>query len=170
MFCHLELTKANDTFSQKLETERYQQKDMITLSWKVQELNDLGESGRQVYAEIKALASRMQVGEGRREENLPRTLQTIRQKAITLVKGVVHHQRTAATHDHVLVFMISNEERNKKPYALPIQCLPYKGLSDNKVRELANHIIAEMVKRKMKVAGNDRILLIICCVNILKKM
>ena len=133
---------------------------MITLSWKVKELNDLGESGRQVYAEIKALASRMQVGEGCREENLPRTLQTIRQKTITFVKGVVRHQRTAAT--HVLVFMISNEERNKKPYALPIQCLPYKGLSDNKVRELANRIIAEMVKRKMKVAGNDRILLMLC--------
>lgn len=160
MFYHLELTKANDTYSQKLETERHQQKDMITLSWKVKELNDLAENGRQVYTEIKALASRMQVREGSREENIPRILQTIRQKAISFVKGVVRHQRTAAT--HVLVFMISNEERNKKPYALPIQCLPYKGLSDSKVRELANHIITEMVQRKMKVAGNDRILLMLC--------
>ena len=160
MFCHLELTKTNDTYSQKLETERYQQKEMITLSWKVKELNDLGESGRQVYAEIKALTSRMQVREGSRQENIPRILQTIRQKAITFVKGVARHQRTAAT--HVLVFMISSEERNKKPYALPIQCLPYKGLSDNKMRELANHIITEMVKRKMKVAGNDTILLMLC--------
>ena len=160
MFYHLELTKANDTYSQKLETERHQQKDMITLSWKVKELNDLAENGRQVYTEIKALASRMQVREGSREENIPRILQTIRQKANSFVKGVVRHQRTAAT--HVLVFMISNEERNKKPYALPIQCLPYKGLSDSKVRELANHIITEMVQRKMKVAGNDRILLMLC--------
>ena len=159
MFYHLELTKANDTYSQKLETERHQQKDMITLSWKVKELNDLAENGRQVYTEIKALVSRMQVREGSREENIPRILQTIRQKAISFVKGVVRHQRTAAT--HVLVFMISNEERNKKPYALPIQCLPYKGLLDSKVRELANHIITEMVQRKMKVAGNDRILLML---------
>ena len=160
MFYHLELTKANDTYSQKLETERHQQKDMITLSWKVKELNDLAENGRQVYTEIKALVSRMQVREGSREENIPRILQTIRQKAISFVKGVVRHQRTAAT--HVLVFMISNEERNKKPHALPIQCLPYKGLSDSKVRELANHIITKMVQRKMKVAGNDRILLMLC--------
>ena len=133
---------------------------MITLSWKVKELNDLGESGRQVYAEIKALTSRMQVREGSRQENIPRILQTIRQKAITFVKGVACHQRTAAT--HVLAFMISSEERNKKPYALPIQCLPYKGLSDNKMRELANLIITEMVKRKMKVAGNDTVLLMLC--------
>lgn len=64
---------------------------------------------------------------------------------------VIHHQHTPAT--HILVFMISNEERSKKPYALPVQCIPYKGLSDAKVRELANKIIREMVKRKMNVAG-----------------
>ena len=49
--------------------------------------------------------------------------------------------------------MISNEERSKRSYALPIQCIPYKGLSDAKVQELANKIIREMVKRKMKVTG-----------------
>jgi len=53
--------------------------------------------------------------------------------------------------------MISNEERDKKPYALPIQCLPYKGLSDAKVRELANKIILEMVRRGMKVVGKQDI-------------
>ena len=158
MFCPLELAKANNTYSEKLETERHKQKDMIALSWKVKELNNLGESGRQVYAEVKALTSRLQVSVGTGEENnIPRNFQTIRQKATSFVKGAIRHQRTSAT--HVLVFMVSNKERNKKPYALPIQCLPYKGLSDNKVRELANRIITEMVKRKMKVAGNYRVLL-----------
>ena len=55
----------------------------------------------------------------------------------------------------ILVFMISSEDRRKKPYALPVQCVPYKGLSDCKVRDLANNIISEMVKRKMNVAGNS---------------
>jgi len=50
--------------------------------------------------------------------------------------------------------MISNEERDKKPYALPVQCIPYKGLSDSMVRQLANKIIREMNARNMKVAGN----------------
>ncbi|XP_065889311.1 uncharacterized protein [Dysidea avara] len=49
--------------------------------------------------------------------------------------------------------MISTEDRRRKPYALPVQCVPYKGLSDSKVRDLANNIISEMVKRKMNVAG-----------------
>ena len=69
-----------------------------------------------------------------------------------IIKGVTRHQRTPVT--HVLVFMISNEERDKKPYALPIQYIPYKGLSNLKVRQLANKIIHEMDARNMKVAGN----------------
>ena len=40
-----------------------------------------------------------------------------------IVKGFYRYRRTAAT--HVLVIMISTETRTKKPYALPIQCLPY---------------------------------------------
>jgi len=49
--------------------------------------------------------------------------------------------------------MISIEDSCKKPYALPVQCIPYKGMGDLKLRELANKIIHEMVKRKMNVAG-----------------
>ena len=50
--------------------------------------------------------------------------------------------------------MISTEDRRKKPYAIPVQCMPYQGLTDSKVRDLANSIISEMAKRKMNVAGS----------------
>lgn len=49
--------------------------------------------------------------------------------------------------------MISSEERRKKPYALPVQCVPYKALTDAKIRDLANKIVIEMRKQKMNVAG-----------------
>ena len=103
---------------------------MIASSSKMKELDDLGESARQICSEAKALTNRLLATQGNREENLPHSLHLIQQKATAFVKGVVHHQRTAAT--HVLVFMISCEERNKKPYALFVQCLPHKGLSDMK--------------------------------------
>lgn len=85
------------------------------------------------------------------EDNIPARLTTLRKSATTFVRAASRHKRTAAT--HVLIFMISPEERNSKPYALPVQCIPYKGLSDSKVRELANVLIFEMTKRDMKVAG-----------------
>ena len=49
--------------------------------------------------------------------------------------------------------MISAEDRKKKPYAIPVQCIAYKGLKDAEVRNIANSIIREMHKRGMKVAG-----------------
>ena len=87
----------------------------------------------------------------RKLENIPRQLAALKQRVITFVRGATREKRTAAT--HVLVLMISPEGRSHKPYALPVQCIPYKGLSDAKVRVLANKVIQEMTQRKMKVAG-----------------
>ena len=84
-------------------------------------------------------------------DNVALRLTNIRNEVTKFVKGVTRHQRTAAT--RCLVVMISTEERNKKPYALPVQCIPYKGLKDSEVREIGNKVIQEMCKRDMKVAG-----------------
>ena len=85
------------------------------------------------------------------KENIPRCLTGIRQSLVTFVQRITRFRRTPAS--HILIFMISPEEHNRKPYAIPVQCIPYKSLSDSKVRELANNVIREMVKRNMKVAG-----------------
>ena len=44
--------------------------------------------------------------------------------------------------------------RQTNPHKMIIT-LPLVGLSDAKIRDLANKIITEMVKRKMNVAGID---------------
>jgi len=108
--------------------------------------------GRSLHTEVNLLYSRLEAGQCLWEQkNIPRLLTDIRKKLRSFIKGITRHQRTAAT--HILVFMISQETRRTKPYAIPVQCVPYKGLSDLKVRELSNRIIEEMTKRKMKVAG-----------------
>lgn len=117
-------------------------------------------TGRSLHSEITQLNSSIQQGDCRwREDNVPKHLSNIRQRTVAFITGVTRHKRTPAS--HILVLMISSEERSKKPYALPIQCVPYKGLSDTKVRELANHVIHEMVKRGMKVAGKNLNVLIL---------
>ena len=65
-----------------------------------------------------------------------------------MLQGV---QRTAAT--HVFVFMLSTESRSRKPYSLPVQCLPIRGLRDRTVSDLLNKIILCMKERNMNVAG-----------------
>ena len=51
--------------------------------------------------------------------------------------------------------MVSPEERNQNPYALAVLCIPYKGLSDAKGRDLTNKVIHETTQRKMKVSGTQ---------------
>ena len=53
----------------------------------------------------------------------------------------------------MFVVLISSELRDKKPYALPIQCLPYAGLKENDMRRIVTNIVKEMVGRGMKVRG-----------------
>ena len=70
---------------------------------------------------------------------------------LPFTKQVVKFKHTPAT--YILVLMISLEERNKKPYALPVQCLAYVSLGDMAVRRICDVLIKEMDDRGMKVAG-----------------
>ena len=85
------------------------------------------------------------------EQNLPRILSDLRERLVFLVKGIARFRRTAAT--HLFVVMISSELRNKKPYALPIQCLPYAGLKESDIRTVVVNVVKEMKSRRMKVRG-----------------
>lgn len=71
-----------------------------------------------------------------------------------LVSGFSRHQRTAAT--HIWVVMVSPETTQSKPYALPVQCIPYKSLTAVSARSLVNDVVKEMVKRGMEVAGKTK--------------
>ncbi|XP_065893229.1 uncharacterized protein [Dysidea avara] len=151
-FIHSELAASNNRYSEKMMNVKHSEQELINLAWKVKELSELNEMGRKLYANITQLIAKINHNDAVWEvENVPCQLSIIRKDLVIFIKGVTRHQRTAAT--HVLVFMISSEERRKKPYALPVQCLPYKGLADSTVRQLANKIIQEMSKRQMKVAG-----------------
>ena len=80
---------------------------------------------------------------------LPRHMLTIRTSLRGLVKEVKVYlrnlfkkKRIAAT--HVLVMMLSDERRNKNPYALPIRYVPYRSMRDQYVRDLTKDIKLKM--------------------------
>ena len=55
--------------------ERQKEKELIVLSWKVKELNDLVKTGRDLHSEFSQLRDSMQHGQSRwREDNIPRQL------------------------------------------------------------------------------------------------
>lgn len=54
---------------------------------------------------------------------------------------------------HLLVFMIPDELRNRKPYAIPVRFMPYKSLTDFKLRELEVQLEDTMRSKGMTVVG-----------------
>ncbi len=65
--------------------------------------------------------------------------------------GLYKQKRTAAT--HILVIMISTECRSKKPYALPVQCISYVGISVSQMRTILNEVVKAMNDRGMVING-----------------
>ena len=123
---------------------------LYSLGWTVDELGRIVKEGRQLYVDISSLRSTVRAKQ-RSGENIPRILSNLRPRLTDFVKLATRQRRVAAT--HVLVIMISSEERSVKPYALPVQCIPYVGITHEKMRSIVNNRIEEMVKRNMSVAG-----------------
>ncbi len=96
---------------------------MYQLCWSVDELTRLIDEGRALYVEVTSLLeilsddSRDQV-----QTNVARRVTELQSRLVTFIRGVTRHQRHAAT--HILVTMISPSQRNQKPYALPLCCIP----------------------------------------------
>ena len=78
-------------------------------------------------------------------------LSNIHPDAMKYLRNLFKKKRTPAT--HVLVTMISDEKRNKKPYALPVRYIAYHSLKDQYVRDLNKELKRKMTERGLHVAG-----------------
>ena len=67
------------------------------------------------------------------------------------LRNLFKKKRTAAT--HVLVLMLSEERRQKKPYALPVRYIPYKSLRDQYVRDFTREVKKHMTERGLSIVG-----------------
>ena len=57
--------------------------------------------------------------------------------------------------------MVSSESRNKKPYSLPVQCIPYAGLKEVELHRLIIDLCKEMTSLGMNVSGEETYLWIV---------
>lgn len=146
------LQQATSEYEEKLKTNKATEKTMLSLAWKVEDLKQLSEIGREVLRRIGTI---LEKGEGSEAEctnaNVPLQLTILRQKLVELVKGVTRSRRQPAS--HLFVLMISSEVRDAKPYALPVQAIPCAGIKEADLRRFVNSIAQEMVNRGMHLAG-----------------
>lgn len=143
------LRKAQKEFEEKSSVSTTD-KVLYALGWNVDELSRLNQQCRSLLVEVSTLK------ESIRDQSSPSlglqyAVGKLQGTLKEFVKAVTRHQRTPAT--HVLVTMISPSERNHKPYALPIACIPYVGLSEAKARSHISAVAEEMVKQGLRVEG-----------------
>lgn len=153
------LKNTSDEYSAKVKAGTSATSTMHSLAWSVDELGRLIESSRKARVEVQALLELLEEDEDLVRANTPRRISDLKDLLRLVVKGVFRYRRSAAT--HVLVVMISTETRSKKPYALPVQCIPYVSLKDGEAREILNTVIKEMVQKGMKVAGMGKSILVL---------
>ena len=83
--------------------------------WTVVEFEKLVEKCRNLQVELRSFADSM------RNANT-RNLTALKSSLLIYLKELFSKKPTAAS--HVLVFMIADELRNKKPYAIPVRFMP----------------------------------------------
>ena len=123
---------------------------MFNLSWDVEELKWIFSEGRGICGDIHACIEHC-TADLFQLHNVPNKLTSIRSRLLQFVKRVEHFKRVPAS--HVFVLMISAEQRNRKPYAVPVQCVPYAGLKEKDIRNLVSALCRQMIQYGMKVSG-----------------
>ncbi len=82
--------------------------------------------------------------------NVSGRLSSLRPRLRSFLRDMYRHGTPAS---HVFVLMISSEQRRVKPYAIPIQCLPYTSMDNTTMRRIVCNALQLMLDRGMKIAG-----------------
>ena len=127
----------NRDYATKLISGSAAEKTLKKLAWNVEDLSQLNADGRQLVMtlwQVHNLAERDEVAYI--SANAPKMIANMKKQLLVFLQGVYRFRRTPAT--HIFVLMISPEQRNKKPYALHVQCVPYTNLKHSTCRCLVN--------------------------------
>lgn len=137
-----------------LKKPKQTEKKKRELAWSTEEYRLLSEKTTTVLDELHQLTDFLQTRPILQDAvsfNLAKKITEMKKTLSELIHGIERKQRSAAS--HVLFFLISDERRARKPYAVPIQYLAYSAITDSEVRQLTNTIKKEMTKIGMHVTG-----------------
>ena len=125
------MVKVNEKYSSQVREGKSTHQAMYTLGWTVDELDWLVKKGRQLHAEMLTLRFSIHALQ-EAGENIASRLTKLHPRLMEFIKQSTRQCPVAAT--HVLVVMISPEDRIQKLYALPVQCIPYAGMPHQTLR------------------------------------
>jgi DNA gyrase/topoisomerase IV subunit A len=144
------LIKATKTYADKCKAPNPSKKVLMELSWERVEYSELVQQCQSLQSYVKT--SKASVGQHNQVLHVQKSMVEKKSDWEQYLRNLfIKRRQPAAT--HVFIFLLSDECRNKKPYCLPIQYLPYHSLKDQDVRELTKNIRQEMAKLGMLAIG-----------------
>ena len=132
---------ATDTYAKAIESGGSSEQAKMELAWNVIGFEDLVKKLTYLQADLNPVAS----------GNHSVDMLSVKSELLSFLKGLYSKKRIVAT--HIMVFMISDELRNHKPYAVPVRFMPYRSITDEKLRQLELQLENAMRSRGMTVVG-----------------
>jgi len=145
------LVSAEQEYEKKFNAPNTSQQLLKTLCWERVEFNTLLQQAQCFLEKYEAMAQclHQQVP---REKDVVTALKNIEKDALCYLRNFFMKKRQPGA-THVLLFLVSDERRNRKPYALPVQYVPYKSIRDQFVRDLTDIIKTEMIALGLQPVG-----------------
>ena len=163
------LVAAQDAYTKKFNAPNTSQELLNSLCWKRVEFNMLLQQAQcfiEKYETMKACLCQ----QAPREKEVVTALQNVEHDALMYLRNLFVQKRQPGV-THVLLFLVSDERRNKEPYALPVQYIPYKSIKDQYVRDMTDAIKPKMMKMDLKPVGKLDDIIFVClkiCKGLLK--
>ena len=125
---------------------------LFALAWDVEGYSKLVKKNEAIQITISGILQRIS-GPPTVRGNIQADVANLKKEIEPYVKGLNTKKREAAS--HLLLFMISDELRSFKPYAVPVRVVKYKSISDFKLRELKEELRIAMKDCGMTTVGKN---------------
>ena len=131
-----------------MEKSGSQTKAMLKLGWTLEELTKLLDLNQQLITDAESLIEHISADAS---NNGSVNLSQFKKSLTSFIRDLSRQKRTPAS--HIFVVMISSELRDTKPYAIPIQCIPYTSIGVSQLRTIVKKVLKLMKNRGMEVIG-----------------
>lgn len=144
------LAKAKDCYESKKKLLNISEDSLFALAWDVEGYSKLIEKNMTITEGINDILRRIN-GPVHGRGNIQADISVLKKELESYIKGVTTKRREAAS--HLLLFMISDELRNFKPYAVPVRVIKYKSITDAMLRGFKEDLRKAMKECGMTTVG-----------------
>ena len=149
-FLNSGLQNATQLYQKKFSNPTTPSETLKQLNWDIVEFNLLLGQAQQLLLFVEQQLPQLQPGLNKQIRD--HAINNLAQKRIifqSFLTNLFKKKRQPAA-DHILVFMLSDERRKQKPYAIPVWYIPYHTLKDQFVRDFTVLLKKEMAQFGLK--------------------